>query len=106
MKSYVEWLKNLPDKPIFVGAPLAFDFTFIYWYLIKFAGESPFTFSGIDVRTYAMAMLKTEYRGTVKRVMPKDWYEGLPQHNHVALDDAIEQGAFFMNKLRLYTKYP
>ena len=100
MKDYLLWLKELPDRPIFVGAPLGFDFTFIYWYLIKFAGESPFTFNGIDVRTYAMAMLKTEYRETVKRVMPKDWYEDLPQHKHVALDDAIEQGMFFINMLR------
>jgi len=41
MKAYVEWLKALPAKPVFVGYPAGFDFLFVYWYLIRFAGESP-----------------------------------------------------------------
>jgi len=45
-----------------------------------------------------MAMLKSEYRQTVKRNMPKRWFDSLP-HTHVALDDAIEQGALFCNML-------
>jgi hypothetical protein len=39
-----------------------------------------------------MAVLKTEYRESTKRNMPRQWFDKLP-HNHVALDDAIEQGA-------------
>ncbi len=34
-----------------------------------------------------------------KRNMPKKWFDALP-HNHVALDDAIEQGALFCNMLK------
>ncbi|MDO8494285.1 MAG: hypothetical protein Q7S68_03000 [Deltaproteobacteria bacterium] len=30
--------------------------------------------------------------------MPKHWFDKLP-HSHVALDDAIEQGALFCNML-------
>jgi hypothetical protein len=30
--------------------------------------------------------------------MPKQWFDKLP-HTHVALDDAIEQGALFCNML-------
>jgi hypothetical protein len=70
----------------------------VYWYLICFTGESPFSFAALDIKTYAMAMLKTEYRETVKRNMPKRWFDLRP-HSHVALDDALEQGALFCNML-------
>lgn len=95
---YVAWVKALPGRPVFVGYPAGFDFLFVYWYLIRFAGESPFSFSALDIKTYAMALLKTEYRQAVKRNMPARWFDRLP-HTHVALDDALEQGALFCNML-------
>ncbi len=98
MINYAEWLKKLPGKPVFVGYPAAYDFMFVYWYLIKFTGESPFSHAALDIKTYAMAVLKTEFRETAKRKMPKYWFDKLP-HTHVALDDAIEQGALFCNIL-------
>lgn len=96
MKDYVEWLKHLPGRPVFVGYPAAYDFMFVYWYLIRFSGESPFLHSALDIKSYAMAVLKKEYRQTTKRNMPKQWFDKLP-HTHVALDDAIEQGSLFCN---------
>lgn len=98
MKEYVSWLKGLPHKPVFVSYPAAFDFMFVYWYLIRFAGESPFSHSALDIKTYAMARLKTAYRESTKRNMPKRWFDRLP-HTHRALDDAVEQGALFCNML-------
>ncbi len=98
MPEYVRWLKRLPGKPVFVAYPAGFDFTFVYWYLMRFAGESPFSFSALDVKTYAMALLRKPYRQSSKRNMPKHWFDKLP-HTHVALDDAIEQGALFCNML-------
>ncbi|MEQ8958258.1 MAG: exonuclease, partial [Coleofasciculus sp. C2-GNP5-27] len=35
MQNYHAWLEALPGKPIFVGYPAAFDFMFVYWYLMK-----------------------------------------------------------------------
>jgi DNA polymerase III alpha subunit (gram-positive type) len=99
MPAYVRWLKSLPGTPVFVGYPAGFDFLFIYWYLMNFAGESPFSFSAIDIKTFAMAVLKKPYRKSTKRNMPKRWF-GKHRHTHVALDDAIEQGELFMNMLR------
>lgn len=99
MKEYADWLKQLPGKPVFVGYPAAYDFMFIYWYLIKFTGESPFSHSALDIKSFAMAILKTNFRETVKRKMPKRWFDNFP-HTHIALDDAIEQGALFCNMLR------
>ena len=103
MKAYASWLKALPGKPVFVAYPAAFDFMFVYWYLIRFAGESPFSHSALDIKTYAMAMLKGNYRDSTKRNMPRRWFDKLP-HTHSALDDAIEQGALFCNMLAENTK--
>jgi hypothetical protein len=98
MPEYVRWLKSLPGRPVFVAYPAGFDFLFVYWYLIRFAGESPFSFSALDIKTYAMAVLGTEYREATKRNMPRRWFDDLP-HTHIALDDAIGQGALFCNML-------
>jgi hypothetical protein len=99
MQEYVAWVKGLPGKPVFVGYPVAFDFLFVYWYLIRFAGESPFSHSALDMKTYAMVLLGKPYRESTKRNMPREWFDKLP-HTHRALDDAIEQGALFCNMLR------
>ncbi len=99
MPAYVNWLKSLPAKPDFVGYPAGFDFPFVHWYLIRFAGESPFSFSAIDIKTFAMAVLKLDYRESSKRNMPKHWFDAALPHTHKALDDAIEQGALFCNIL-------
>ncbi|HZS06315.1 MAG TPA: 3'-5' exoribonuclease [Blastocatellia bacterium] len=98
MKDYLAWLRKLPGRPVFVSYPVAFDFMFVYYYLIRFTGESPFSHSALDIKTYAMAMLKKDYRASVKRNMPRRWFDDLP-HTHQALDDAIEQGALFCNML-------
>jgi hypothetical protein len=98
MRQYVDWIKSLGGKPVFVGYPAGFDFLFIYWYLIRFTGSSPFSHSALDVKTYAMAVMKKDYRESTKRNMPARWFDQLP-HTHVALDDAIGQGALFCNML-------
>jgi hypothetical protein len=71
MKAYGAWLKGLPGVPVFVGYPAAYDFLFVYWYLIRFTSESPFFHSALDIKTLAMALLKTDYRKATKRHMPK-----------------------------------
>ncbi len=98
MVDYVVWLKSLPGKPVFVGYPAGFDFLFCYWYLIKFTGESPFSFSALDIKTYVSAVLKKPYRDSTKKNMPKRWFPK-SKHTHIALEDAIEQGELFMNIL-------
>ena len=99
MQRYLIWIDSLPGKPVFVGYPVAFDFLFVYWYLIRFAGRSPFSHSALDIKTYAMALLKLPYRDSSKRRMPREWFDPLP-HTHIAVDDAIAQGALFCNMLK------
>jgi hypothetical protein len=103
MQRYVKWIETLPGKPVFVAYPAGFDFTFVYWYLIRFTGNAPFSHSALDIKTYAMAMLKRPYRESTKRNMPHRWFSTAP-HTHVALDDAIEQGVLFCNMLAENTK--
>ena len=99
MSEYAAWLNELPGKPVFVAYPAGFDFTFIYWYLHRFTGDSPFSHSALDVKTLAMAILGCGYRDSTKRNMPRRWFSDRP-HTHVALDDAIGQGELFCNMLR------
>lgn len=99
MTDYHAWLTSLPGSPVFVGYPAAYDFMFVYWYQVRFVGESPFSHSALDIKTFAMSLLGTPYRESTKRRMPKRWFDDLP-HTHVALDDALGQGALFCNMLR------
>lgn len=99
MPEYVRWVKSLPGRrPVFVAYPAAYDFMFVYWYLMRFAGESPFAHSALDIKTYAMSVMGTKYRETVKGNMPREWFGQMP-HTHVALDDAKSQGVLFCNML-------
>jgi len=99
MTRFVTWIKSLDGKRVFVAYPAAYDFMFVYRYLIKYVGGSPFSHSALDIKSFAMAVLKSNYRESIKRNMPKRWFEDLP-HTHVALSDAIEQGALFCNMLK------
>jgi hypothetical protein len=97
MGDYDAWLRALPGRPVFVAYPLLFDMMFVYWYQLRFVGSSPFSYSGIDIKTMAyVAMGSQSYRDATKRNMPLRWFGSAP-HTHVALDDAREQGALFFN---------
>jgi hypothetical protein len=100
MRDYVAWLKGLPGEPVFVAYPVVFDYMFVQWYLHRFAGESPFSFVGLDIKTYAMAVLRLDFLDVLKPNMPARWFDPTLPHTHKALDDAIEQGVLFCNMLK------
>jgi DNA polymerase III alpha subunit (gram-positive type) len=99
ISQFLEWVEKQPGKPVFVGYPAGFDFLFVYWYTKHFFFQSPFSFSALDIKTYACAMLKLDYRQSTKKNMPQRWFSDKP-HTHNALDDAIEQGELFCNMLK------
>lgn len=100
MAQFVDWVKEQPGKPVCVAYPLSFDWAWLYWYIIRFGYESPFGFSGcLDIKSFAMALLKTDFRKTTKGNMPKHWFSNSP-HTHIAEEDAIEQGQLFINMLK------
>jgi hypothetical protein len=77
--------------PVLVAYPLSFDWAWLYWYFVRFAGSSPFNHSRcFDLKT-AIAV-----RG--RRPIVESGHDRLPAalrshkpHTHRALDDAIEQ---------------
>jgi hypothetical protein len=105
MANFTQWVAGLPGietnrsghpkNAVFVGYPCGFDFTFVYWYIKRFGYESPFSFSCLDMKTFAMAVLGLPFRESVKRNMPEQWF-GKFEHTHRAVDDAKEQGDLFL----------
>ncbi|CAB3778347.1 hypothetical protein LMG28138_00458 [Pararobbsia alpina] len=98
LPAYVAWVEKLPGKPVFVAYPAGFDFTYMFWYMMRFAQRCPFSWSALDIKTLAFAMTGLPYRKSIKPRLPASWFDPHP-HTHVALDDAIEQGALFCNML-------
>ena len=102
MVEFVKWVETLAQnhrsRPVFVGYPAGFDFTFVYWYCHHFVGRSPFKFQGIDMKSFAMALLGTDFKNTVKKTMPKKWIPK-SRHTHIAVEDAREQGDLFIAML-------
>lgn len=101
MTRFVSWVEKTCGNdyiPVMVCMPAGFDFMFLYWYMKKFAGRSPFSFSCVDMKSYVMAMRGKPYRQSSKRFWPKRWFPRLP-HTHVAVEDAREQGLTFINML-------
>ena len=92
---YDTWLSKY-DRPVFVSMPAGFDFTFIYWYLVRFTGKSRFSWAALDIKTFAYAVLNKPFKKCTKANFPESWFSNKP-HTHVAIDDALEQGDLFFN---------
>jgi hypothetical protein len=99
MPEYAAWVRALPGTPVFVGFPAGYDFLFIYWYLMRFVGQSPYSHSALDMKTLGMALLGGGYRGVTLDRLRARW-PTTRAHTHVALDDALEQGELFCAMLR------
>lgn len=84
-------------RPVFVAYPLCYDWMFIYWYLINFAGTSAFGHSSaMDIKTMFATKARKAIRGIGKRSIPKNLMSKR-KHTHNALDDAREQGDLCYN---------
>jgi hypothetical protein len=100
------WVKSLRahGKPCAVGAPAAYDYgAWLYWYLVVYAaGDVPeLGFSALDLKSFAMGRIEgSRYRFLGKSTYDPDWFDEDTPHTHVALDDAIEQGAIMVNAIR------
>lgn len=96
MTDFVKWVKSIPGQSVAVCMPSGFDFTFMYMYMMWFVGESPFSFSSSDTKTYVSAMRKQTYRRSGKSSWPARWSDPCLPHTHKAIDDALEQGLSFV----------
>lgn len=100
MTEFAAWVLEQPGRHVAVCYPAGFDWTFVRWYLAAFNIAHSLGFSALDIKSFAAAHLQIGFKQTVKRNMPKSWFEGLHPHTHDALDDAIEQGQLFCRILR------
>jgi hypothetical protein len=85
-------------KPVLVAYPLSFDWTWLYWYFVRFSVEgSPFDYSRcFDIKT-ALAVkshIPISHAGR-SRLQPA--LRSTHAHTHHALGDAIEQAEIFAN---------
>lgn len=99
MKDYVDWLRELGATPVMVAHPVAFDYTFIHWYLHEFTGGSPLFPAALDITSYAMALMRTPFTKSHKRDMPSEWIDTDFPHTHKALDDALGHAMVFCNMI-------
>lgn len=99
MAKAVQWISKVSGsgKPVIVSYPLSFDWSWLYWYFIRFSPEgSPFAHSRcFDIKTaYAVkAGLPITQSGRSRLLT---WLRSSRVHTHNALDDAIEQAEIFV----------
>ena len=95
-----EWVRLIAGeaRPVLVAYPLSFDWTWLYWYFVRFGAHgSPFDYSRcFDVKT-ALAVKAGLPIAEAGRSQLFEWLRSRRAHTHHALDDAIEQAEIFAN---------
>lgn len=100
MTSASQWITEQAAgcQPVLVAYPLGFDWSWIYWYFVRFSkAGSPFQHSKcFDIKT-AFAMRARLPIGEAGRSKIPPHLQATHPHTHRALDDAIEQAQLFAN---------
>lgn len=84
-------------EPVLVAYPLSFDWSWLYWYFVRFTGGSPFKHSRcFDVKTAIAVKYGVPIAGSGRKNLPAKMQ---PKHTHThhAVDDAIAQAEIFAN---------
>jgi hypothetical protein len=99
LAEFTGWVREVSAgaQPVMCGYPASYDWTFLYWYLIRFTGSSPFGHSGcLDMKTLYATKAGVPLRAVAKGTMPRHLLSRR-RHTHHALDDAIEQAELLAN---------
>ncbi|MEU5116860.1 3'-5' exoribonuclease [Streptomyces longwoodensis] len=99
LAQFSRWVREVSGdaQPVMCGYPASYDWMFLYWYLIRFTGHSPFGHSGcLDMKTLYATKANVPLRSVGKRSMPREVLPGR-RHTHHALDDAVEQAELLAN---------
>ena len=106
MRAFCDWVAaaaGADRRPVFVSFS-SWDWAYVYAYLIRYAGSSPFGHSSLDIKSFWMGRLGGTWASTTKRRAARDHpglLDGLGPHTHHALDDAREQAEIFRRLLSL-----
>jgi hypothetical protein len=101
MDQFDRWLGSLPGRPKLMSWPLPIDFMFVYWYYVNFLSKAPpFGYDGIDIKTYAMAQMKTatlsgESSGVSRKMVQELLGISVEDFSHDPVDDASRQGRLY-----------
>jgi len=94
------WIRDVAssDRPVLVAYPLSFDWSWLYWYFVRFSAQgSPFGYSRcFDIKT-AVAVKRRIPIAAAGRSQLSEPLRSDRKHSHNALDDAIEQAEIFAN---------
>jgi len=100
MTEVSQWVKRVAGdaQPVLVAYPLSFDWTWLYWYFIRFSAEgSPFDHSRcFDIKT-ALAVKAGIPISEASRSRIIPLLRSRHPHTHHAVDDAIAQAEIFAN---------
>jgi hypothetical protein len=93
-----QWVRSIAGggRPVLVAYPLSFDWTWLYWYFVRFSTVgSPFDHSScFDIKTaFAVKGRRTIAKAGRSQLLPS--LRPDRQHTHHAKDDAIEQAEIF-----------
>lgn len=101
MRRFRDWVAQMVSgtyRPVFVALNATYDWMFVHWYLMRFVGENPFSFGGLDIKAYYMGMFGVLWQETGSRHIAARL--GIEQgKTHHALDDAHFQAALFQKML-------
>jgi 3'-5' exoribonuclease Rv2179c-like domain len=94
------WVKNLAGtaQPVLVAYPLSFDWSWLYWYFIRFSAEgSPFAYSQcFDIKTAVAVKAGIPISDAGRSQIDFSLRPRHP-HTHHAVDDATAQAQIFAN---------
>jgi len=109
MTSASHWIgqQSLGYNPVLVAYPLGFDWSWLYWYFVRFSRlGSPFQHSKcFDIKTAFAVRARIPVSKAGRTKIPTEW-RGTHPHTHRAVDDAIEQAQIFANLFEWDTPVP
>lgn len=100
MMEATDWIRSIAgtEEPVLVAYPLSFDWTWLYWYFMKFGFKhSPFNHSRcFDLKTAFAVKARIPIAEAGRSKMAAFLRPDRP-HTHDARDDAVEQAEIFAN---------
>lgn len=94
MTEFYNWVTGFKLEPIFVSNPTSLDYTFVSWYLFRFAPANPFKnekngIRALDIKSYVAGRYELTFDKAKRIYWPEELTKDMPAHTHNALDDAV-----------------
>ncbi|MCR4278899.1 MAG: exonuclease domain-containing protein [bacterium] len=109
MTEFYTWITNLGREAIFVSNPISLDYTFVSWYLFRFAPGNPFkneknSIRALDLKSYVAGKYGLPFEKAKRAYWPEEVTKNMPAHTHNALDDARGYAVVLRNLIAMGDK--